>query len=126
MTLHGIKSLFANASPDFLARNTGQAPKLERDSRDAPLEKKEVQRRDGPKFFVRVTSVRKRLIDVSNLCYKYHEDLCRYAGILPDDSPQLCHSEVTQRKAEKGEEEKVVINIYELIDKPEPMQDNEK
>jgi len=115
MTLHGIKSLFANASPDFLARNTGKAPKLERDIGDAPLEKKKVQRRASQKFLIRVTSIRKRLIDEDNLCEKYAVDLCRYAsgGAFGDEAGET-KIETTQRKAEKGEEEKVIIEIYEL------------
>lgn len=127
MTLHAISELFSNASADFLARNTGKAAKLERDSRNAPLEKKKVQRPASQRFLIRVTSVRKRLIDEDNLCEKYAVDLCRYAsgGSFGDEAGET-KIETTQRKAEKGEEEKVIIKIYNLIDKPEPMQDNEK
>jgi len=115
MTLHAISELFANASPDFLARNTGKTSKLERDSGDAPLEKKKVQRPASQRFLIRVTSIRKRLIDEDNLCEKYAVDLCRYAsgGAFGDEAGET-KIETTQRKAEKGEEEKVIIQIYEL------------
>lgn len=115
MTRNAISELFANASPDFLARNTGKVAKLERDIGDAPLEKKEVQRPASQRFLVRVTSVRKRLIDTDNLCEKYAVDLCRYAsGGAFGDEPSKTQIETTQRKAEKGEEEKVIIDIYSL------------
>lgn len=115
MTLHAISELFANASPDFLARNAGKATKLERDSGDAPLEKKKVQRPASQRFLVRITSVRKRLLDEDNLCAKYHCDLCRYAsgGTFGDEAGET-KIETTQRKAEKGEEESVIIEIFEI------------
>lgn len=43
---------------------------MERDSRDAPLGKKKVQGSTSQRILVRVTSVRKRLIDEDNLCEK--------------------------------------------------------
>jgi hypothetical protein len=114
MTPDELRKHFPNASLDLLARNTGQASKLERDPSHVPLAKKEVQGRDSKRFFICITSVRKRLIDQSNLCYKYHEDLCRYAGALPDDSPDICESQVRQIKAGKGEQEKIIIEIYKI------------
>jgi hypothetical protein len=45
------------------------------------------------------------LLDQDNLCEKYHVDLCRYAGVIPDDSPEQVIIEVNQRKTVKGEAE---------------------
>jgi hypothetical protein len=90
------------------AGNPGQAPKLESDSRDEPLAAKEVQRRTGEKLSVRITSFRKRLIDPDNLCEKFHLDLCRYAGAIPDDAPDCITLETRQEKAKF---ERVEIDI---------------
>lgn len=115
MTLghHGILRLFPNASPDLLSRNTSQAAIVERDSRDEPLAKKEVQRRSSERVLVRVTSVRKRLLDEDNLCEKYHVDLCRYAGVISGDEAGKTKIETAQRKAEKDEKEKVIIEVFQ-------------
>ena len=90
------------------------APKLEPTPRDEPLAAPQTQGRDRQRFLVRVTSVRKRLLDEDNLCEKYHVDLCRYAGIVPNDSPDKTKIEVSQRKAKKGEEERTVIEVEEI------------
>ena len=110
---HGILRHFPNASIDLLSRNTSQTAIVERDSRDAPLGKKKVQGSVSQRILVRVTSVRKRLIDEDNLCEKYHVDLCRYAGIISGDEASKTKIETIQRKAEKGEEEKVIIEVYQ-------------
>lgn len=110
---HGIIRLFPNASPDLLSRNTSQASIVERDSRDESLAKKEVQGRAGKRVLVRVTSVRKRLLDEDNLCEKYHVDLCRYAGVISGDEAGKTKIETAQRKAEKDEEEKVIIEVFQ-------------
>lgn len=110
---HGILRLFPNASPDLLSRNTSQVAIVERDFRDEPLAKKEVQRRSSERVLVRVTSVRKRLLDEDNLCEKYHVDLCRYAGVISGDEAGKTKIETAQRKAEKDEEEKVIIEVFQ-------------
>jgi hypothetical protein len=75
---------------------------------NAPLAKEEVQRRTGQKLSVRITSYRKRLIDPDNLCEKFHLDLCRYAGAIPDDAPDRITLETRQ---EKSKHERVEIEI---------------
>lgn len=110
---HGILRHFPNASVDLLSRNTSQTAIVERDSRDAPLGKKKVQGSTSQRILVRVTSVRKRLIDEDNLCEKYHVDLCRYAGIISGDEASKTKIETIQRKAEKNEEEQVIIEVYQ-------------
>ena len=119
MTANELKRRYPNASESFIRANlspddTGTVAFVESNLGHAPLEKEKIQRPTGERFLIRVTSIRKRLIDESNLCYKFHEDLCRYAGALPDDSPEICHSEVRQRKARKGEPEQTEILIYKL------------
>lgn len=130
MSPEEIKSRFPNASRAFIQANLSDiAAKIsanlslgdprpvavvESNPGNGSVEPEAVQGYDRRRFLVRVTSVRKRLCDESNLCEKYHEDLCRYVGCLPSDAPDICHTEVFQRKALKGEMETVDIKIYEL------------
>lgn len=79
------------------------------------LAAKKLQREAGGKFLVRVTSIRKKLLDEDNLCEKYHVDLLRYIGCLPCDSPDKCKIEVCQTKAAKGERERTIIEVFKII-----------
>lgn len=94
------------------AHDTGPPAELERHPRDESLGQDEVQEGTGKRILVRVTSVRKRLLDEDNLCEKYHIDLCRYAGILPSDAPGETKIETTQRKAGKEEQEHTLIEVF--------------
>ena len=88
-----------------------QVALVEPDSFHAPLGAQKVQRPTGQRVLVRVTSRRRRLLDEDNLCAKYHIDLCRYAGIIPDDSPDQVKIEVGQVKVSKGQSERTEIEI---------------
>lgn len=116
-----IRERLPNASPDCLKVNADiqlDSPRtvaeLECDSGDAALGEVQVQKGTGRKFLVRVTSVRKRLLDEDNLCEKYHVDLCRYAGVLPDDAPGETRIEVCQEKAGKEAAEETKIEVFEI------------
>ena len=98
---------------DISARYDRKVAVVESDPGNAPLEAEEVQGSTRQRFLVRVATRRKRLIDESNLCYKYHEDLCRYTGALPSDAPEVTHSEVSQTKCRKGEPEEITIEVYQ-------------
>ena len=116
MTKNEITRRFPNASAAFIAanldpENAGPAAVVEHDPGHAPLETEAVQGPDRRKFFVRITSFRRRLLDEDNLCEKYHVDLCRYAGAIPDDAPGQVKIEVGQVKSKL---EEVLIEIYEL------------
>ena len=116
MTKNEITRRFPNASAAFIAanldpENSGPAAVVEHDPGDAPLAAETIQRRNRRQFFVRVTSFRRRLLDEDNLCAKYHVDLCRYAGAIPDDAPGQVKIEVGQVK---GKHEEIVIEIYEF------------
>lgn len=114
-----LLSIFPRASRSTIAANlpphgAGPAAKLERDTGAGTLGPKKAQGRAGTRFLVRVTSVRRRLLDEDNLCEKYHVDLLRYAGVIASDSPGSCRIETTQRKAEKGEAEMTVLEVFEI------------
>ena len=89
----------------------GKAAKLERNLGNGPLAKGEAEKGNPERVLVRVTSVRKRLIDEDNLAEKYHVDCCRYAGLIHGDEPSKTKIEVCQRKAAKGEAEHTIIAI---------------
>ena len=99
---------------DLFHHDTGPTPELEPDPRNAALPAHEVEKRTGLKFLVRVVSIRTRLIDEDNLCEKYHIDLLRYAGIISGDEAGKTKIETIQRKAAKGETERVEITVTYL------------
>jgi hypothetical protein len=86
---------------------------LERNLGNAPLEEIEVQEADTGKYIVRVTSYRCRAVDSDGLCEKYHVDMVKYLGFIPDDSPEITEIITTQKKVKKGDE-KTVITIDRL------------
>jgi len=99
---------------NLLPRNAGSIAELERTAWNAALVKARAQTALGQRFLVRVTSIRKRLLDEDNLCEKYHVDLLRYSGVLPADDPSQTHIEVCQRKADPGEGEHVIIEVFKI------------
>lgn len=129
-----LKQRFPNASADFLAANSSdgksvsgaataepakvptrrsrKTPKLEPDSRDGTLGQIQVQKGIGRLIRVRVTSFRRRLLDMDNLCEKYAVDLLRYSGVIPSDEPGTTKIEVAQVKVGKGEREFVRIEVF--------------
>jgi hypothetical protein len=98
-------------SYDNQTDRAGKAAKLERNLRNGPLAKSEAEKGNPERVLVRVTSVRRRLIDEDNLAEKYHVDCCRYAGLIHADSPDQTKIEVCQRKAAKDEAEHTIIEI---------------
>jgi len=122
-----LRTRFPQASPAFIRRvltgsekpaidyyDPGTAPKLEPDHGDGALGALQIQRPASARFFIRVTSRRKRLLDEDNLCEKYHVDCCRYAGLIPGDGPGQTRIEVRQEKVEPGAQEETVIEIFEV------------
>lgn len=86
---------------------------VESNPRHEPLETEEIQGSTGARVLVRVESIRSRLLDEDNLCEKYHVDLLRYAGVIAGDTPDEIKIEVSQRKAQKGEQERIVIEVVD-------------
>ena len=122
MNPHQILRLFPNASRATIAANAAdygqphadgdrQAAELEPSAQPRALAAGTIEEKDTKRIFVRIESVRRRLLDEDNLCEKYHVDCCRYAGLLPADSPDKVSIQATQRKAEKGEAEHIKIEI---------------
>ena len=107
--MHREPTLKPNANHN--TNDTGKAPIPQRTAGNAALVEAQAQGRTGDRILIRIESVRKRLLDEDNLVSKYHTDLCRYSGLIPSDAPGVCKIETSQRKAEKGEEERTEITI---------------
>ena len=97
------------------ADGAGSPAELERDSGDGAVGEIPIHKGLGRRFLVRVKAFRGRLLDEDNLCEKYHVDLCRYAGALPSDAPGTAKIEVSQEKVGPKEQERVEIEIYEVV-----------
>lgn len=95
------------------SKATGTPAIMEPNPSNATLDSLQVQERPSQRFLVRVTSIRKRLIDEDNLCEKYIVDLCRYAGVIPNDEAGQTQITVYQKKAGKGCAEETRIEIFD-------------
>lgn len=84
--------------------------KLESNPCHAPLGEKKLQGATETAI-VRITSIRKNLLDTDNICQKYLVDLLRYAGILYDDNPEQTTIQTSQRKCKDGEQEQTLVEI---------------
>lgn len=115
MTRDEILKRYPRASESFLRANATDGarprPVVERSAGVGTLGPKKTKAVDPRKFLVRVTSFRRRLLDIDNLCEKFHVDCCRYAGILPSDAPGQTKIEVSQQKVASKEEERTEIEI---------------
>ena len=117
MSRDEILKRYPNSSESFLRANVstdvaGTVTKLERNPCNGALEAQEVQGQTGERILVRITSFRRRLLDEDNQCEKYHVDLCRYAGVIPCDTPGEVQIEVRQRKAHKAAREETLVEVF--------------
>jgi hypothetical protein len=94
--------------------SAGQASELERDTGDGAVAKVQIQTAVSGRFRVVVKTYRRRLLDIDNLCEKYHIDLLRYSGVIPSDAPGVTQIEVCQEKIGSKEPERVVIEVRKL------------
>lgn len=95
----------------FSPGHCASAPVVERDLPDALAQTAQAKARDSRKYFVRVVSYRRKLLDEDNLAEKFHVDALRYAGILPSDAPGRCRIITTQEKVATKEEERTEITV---------------
>lgn len=66
------------------------------------------------RMFVSVESVRSKLLDTDNLYggAKFFIDFLRYCGAIREDTEEQIELRVTQRKAQKGEKDKTIIEVW--------------
>lgn len=119
MTPEQIRAKFPNASEAFIRANlqpghTGTVAKLEPSPCHEPLEAPQVQAADSGRFLVRVTAFRRRLLDIDNQAEKFHTDLCRYAGVIPNDNPERTDIEVKQVKVGSKEKEFTRVEVFKI------------
>lgn len=118
MNPHTIARLFPHASKSLLAANahdygSGKAAEPQPADRKQPLARNRAPEKTGAdRFHLRIVSVRKRLCDPDNIVAKWTIDALRYAGIIPDDTPEILTLEITQRKRAKGEAEHTLIELW--------------
>lgn len=82
--------------------------------RDGPLATTEGEKRGARRFLVSVVSKRVRLVDPDNLCPKYIIDCLRYAGVLPDDSPEFVTTSFSQIKVARFDQEETLIEVTRI------------
>jgi hypothetical protein len=107
-----LPRIFPNASKDFIDLNSQpSSANTQSGIRDGTLAEKKVKARDSRKRAVRITSYRVKLADVEGLCGKWHLDALRYAGLIHDDTEEDITYQITQKKVQKKNQEKTLIEI---------------
>lgn len=64
-----------------------------------------------PEYLVGIRSRRVNLLDPDNLYVKDIVDQIRYAGLIPEDTPEVIEIEITQEKVSKYKEEETIITL---------------
>lgn len=96
--------------------SVASSPKPQQAVRHDPLGAASGEEKNGPRFRVRIKSVRRRTLDTDNLTggVKYFVDQLRYHQLIPNDRSQDIILEVTQEKTSMKELERTVIEIEQL------------
>jgi hypothetical protein len=96
------------------ARSKSSPPKPQPPVWDEPLPKNEGEKVYSGRMFVSVESIRSKLLDTDNLYggAKFFIDFLRYCGAIREDTEEQIDLRVTQRKTQKGEKEKTVIEVW--------------
>lgn len=100
-------------SPIIPVGDTRPVAVVERRPSNGPLAKGQDEKRTPKRVLVRVTTIRIKLADEDGLCEKFHVDCCRYAGLILGDESTKAKIEVRQFKASKGEEEKIIVEVFQ-------------
>lgn len=97
----------------YQARRALQGAKPEPTVRHEPLAAAQGKAAGSPRIVVRIASFRVRLLDPDNLAggAKYIVDGLRYAGLIPDDSPDQIILEVSQKKVTNRNQELTSVEI---------------
>lgn len=110
---------FAERNPHLVSipnpnHNPGKATVVEPDPRYEPLAASPIQKANQIRFRVCVVAARRKLLDSDNQCEKFLVDRLRNVGAIPDDSPEFCDIETSQRYCEKGEPEHIEILVERI------------
>lgn len=93
------------------ARGGPRGPEPERPVCDEPLGPPPGEKKNSSRSVIRITSFRQRLIDPDNPCPKYFIDSLRYAGLIPDDTPDCVVIQVEQKKVKRKTSQRTEIEI---------------
>lgn len=96
---------------NYEARRLPPSPKPQQPVQDGTVGKDAGEEENPSKIHVRVRSFSVRLTDPDNLCPKYFIDCLRYAGLIPDDNPEVITLEVSQEKVSHKKDERAEIEI---------------
>lgn len=99
-------------NPHLSVGSAGKVAELEPPSGNGPLATSQAEKGNSKPVHIRFVSARKRLLDPDNLSEKWVLDCLRNCGAIAGDEPDKISLETTQRKAEKGEEERTIIEVY--------------
>lgn len=102
--------------PGVCDQSGGASTEPQRASVSKPVASKKPEEGDSARFWIRIESVRKRLLDEDNLYggTKFWIDCLRYAGVIPQDTPGVARIEAIQRKARKGETPATYVRVWEI------------
>lgn len=114
------KSLLAANAKDYGPNSPTDSPHPRKTAKPQPTDAgselarpRQAQKAGAERVHLRITSVRKRLLDPDNLVPKWTIDALRYCGIIRGDEPDKITIETAQRKVVKGEEEHTLVEIFE-------------
>jgi hypothetical protein len=107
-----LTTIFPNGSSTFYYLNR-ELPSAESQSlvRNVSLATGPGKKTHPGRCTLRYTSYRRRLLDPENCCTKYFTDALRYLGWLRDDTLEDIKLEVQQKKVERKNQEKTLIEI---------------
>ena len=81
---------------------------------DEPLPENAGEKVYSGRMLVSIESVRSKLLDTDNLYggAKFFVDFLRYCGAIREDTEEQIELRVTQRKTQKNEKEKTIIEVW--------------
>lgn len=121
MTRDEILARYPNASESFIRRNLDPAHSLPHPQPQPPVQHvpppAHARQEGSPACLkVRVTSLRRRLLDIDNLAggSKFIIDALRYQGFIRDDSPDHIELSFSQIKVRHRNQEETVVTIQRM------------
>lgn len=81
---------------------------------DEPLPENAGEKVHSGRMLVSIESIRSKLLDTDNLYggAKFFVDFLRYCGAIREDTEEQIELRVAQRKTQKGESEKTIIEVW--------------
>jgi len=108
------RKFISKKKPSSKIKRGIQASQLKPPVWDEPLSEDAGEKKYTGRMFVSVESVRSKLLDTDNLYggAKFFIDFLRYCGAIREDTEEQIELRVTQRKTQKNEKEKTIIEVW--------------